>query len=58
MNNVATEIKKVHKAMKSGRGVIVAPLSEQAKEILRDEGLKIGNAETPCGATGHNTVTR
>lgn len=55
--NVADEIKKVHKSIrKSLAGIIVAPLSEKAKDILKEEGYKIGEADTPCGCTGHNTV--
>lgn len=58
--NLATEIKKAHKAAQkaNGNGVIVAPLSEKAKEWLTEEGFKIGEAETPCGCKGHNTIER
>lgn len=58
--NLAEEIKKVHKVVRKLRGVaaIVAPLSGKAKEWLIEEGYKIGEAETPCGCGGHNTVSK
>ena len=57
--NLADEIKKVHKAIRKlrGAGAIVAPLSAGAKEWLTEEGYKIGEAVTPCGCGGHNTVS-
>lgn len=54
------EIQKVHEALNNanGKGIIVAPLSKEAKKWLEDDGYKIGEAETPCGCKGHNTVEK